>query len=247
MCAEVMPSLRILQFPGLFQNADEAKYVVNQFSATLAAEAEQAGLSNLGASPVGSGVYLGRRRVGSMAELRNVRIWVWDAERLQVALLREMGLQIVPSPVDRAGRELEAGHTDGFWAVPTAILAFQWWTQASFLIDLRSEYLFGCLLVANRVFSGIAPEDQRQIRAASAQLADRFDEVSRQQERALLSGTFQHQGVTVIEPSEKFRAEFFAAATAARDRIGPKLVPKELIQRVLGLLADYRGEHGGKR
>jgi len=50
----------------------------------------------------------------------------------------------------------------------------------------------------------------------------------------------------LIEPSEGLRSEVFAAALEARKRVAPKLVPQELIDRVLGLLSDYRAEHPAK-
>ncbi len=43
--------------------------------------------------------------------------------------------------------------------------------------------------------------------------------------------------------SDQFRAEFFDAARSMRERMGDKLVPLALLQRVLGMLADYRAEH----
>jgi hypothetical protein len=160
-----------------------------------------------------------------------------------VSLMREMGLTVVPTPVERAAREFDAGRFDGFWALPTAALAFQWSVQAPSLIHVHGEFLFGCVLVASRVFLGLSAADQHELWAASAQLRDRLDEVLRRLEQSMLGGAFQHQGVTVIEPNEKFRAELFAAANAARDRVGARLVPPELLSRVRGLLSDYRAEH----
>jgi TRAP-type C4-dicarboxylate transport system substrate-binding protein len=245
LCTEVMPSMRVLQFPGLFQTGAEGKYVLNQLAATLQAEAEQSGLTYLGATPLGSVVYFGRRPVQSLAELRRQRLWVWDVSPMVISLLREMGLSVVPAPIERATREFDERRFDAFWAVPMAAVAFQWSVQAPSLVDLHGDYLFGCILLANRVFLGLSAEDQRQLQAAFAQAEDRVDEVSRQQERALLRGAFQHQGVTVFEPGEKFRAEFFAAANAARDRVGAKLVSPALLRRVRDMLSDYRAEHLG--
>jgi TRAP-type C4-dicarboxylate transport system substrate-binding protein len=243
LCGEVMPSMRVLQFPGLFQNASEGKYVVGQLAATLDVEAEQSGFVQLGTVPLGSAVYFSRHPVGSFADLRREKIWVWDAEMMVGSLLREMGLEVVRAPLERAAREFDAGRFDGFWALPTAAVAFQWSAQAPSLVAIHGEYLFACFLLSNRAFLGLPVEDQRQVRAAAAQGEERLDEVSRQQERALLAGAFQHQGVTVLEPNEKFRAEFFAKANAARDRLGPMLIPRELLQRVRGMLSDYRAEH----
>jgi hypothetical protein len=54
---------------------------------------------------------------------------------------------------------------------------------------------------------------------------------------------FQKQGIKKVPVNDRFRAEFFDAARAARDQLGDKLVPKEALGRVLEVLTDYRSEH----
>jgi TRAP-type C4-dicarboxylate transport system substrate-binding protein len=247
LCAAAMPSLRVMQVPALFESAAEARFVVNQLSAKLTAEAQAAGLTFLAATPLGVARLFASRPVRSLAELRNMHIWIWDAERILVALYHEMGLTMVPSPVDRAAREFEAGHVDSFWSLPTAALAFQWSVRAPYLVDLRGEYLFGCVLVANRAFLGLSADDQLQLRGAAAELRERLDEVSQREERALLGGLFQHQGVRVIAVGERFRAEFRAAATSARARIGGELVAPALLDEVSAALARYRAQRAVAR
>jgi TRAP-type C4-dicarboxylate transport system substrate-binding protein len=243
LCAQVMPSFRVLQLPGLFRDVNEARQVINQLSATLAVEAEQAGYVYFQSTPLGSTAYFGRKPVESFAQMRTNRLWVWDAETTLTAMLREMGLPVVPAPVERAGREFEAGKIDAFWAIPTATLAFQWAPHAPYLLDLVAEHVFGCVLIANRVTLGLSSEDQRQIRAASAEFRDRVTEASQHQERALLQGAFRHQGVTISKPSAKLADEFFATASAARDRIAAKLISPELLQRVNDWLRESRSGH----
>jgi TRAP-type transport system periplasmic protein len=243
LCATMMPSLRVLQIPGMFQNAAEVKDVLNRLSGSMAEEAAQAGFTNIGISPIGASVYIGRHPVTTFAELRHEKLWGWDAETTLMPVLREMGLDVVEAPVDRAAREFDLGHIDGFWAIPAAALAFQWSARAHNLVNLRGDYIVGCVLVANRAFLALSADDQRELKAAGAQLRDRFDEVSRREEEALLGGLFQKQGVSVSEPSEKLRAEFFEMANAARDRVGARLITPELLQRVRGMLSDFRAEH----
>jgi hypothetical protein len=49
--------------------------------------------------------------------------------------------------------------------------------------------------------------------------------------------------VKVVPATEAFRAEFASEAVHARERLGAKLMPQALIDRVLELLSDYRAEH----
>jgi hypothetical protein len=69
-------------------------------------------------------------------------------------------------------------------------------------------------------------------------------ETTRASDDQLLSSLFARQGLKTVPLSEAFRSEFFEAARAARTRLGDKLVPAPLLNRVLQVLADYRAEHG---
>jgi TRAP-type C4-dicarboxylate transport system substrate-binding protein len=123
LCTEVMPSLRITQIPGLFQSAAEAAYAINQLSGTLTAEAQKAGFVLSFTAQLGASVVFARHPISSFAELRRTPIWLWDGEQVLMAMYRDMGLKLVPAPVDRAARDFDAGRTDAFWAIPAAALA----------------------------------------------------------------------------------------------------------------------------
>jgi TRAP-type C4-dicarboxylate transport system substrate-binding protein len=158
-----------------------------------------------------------------------------------------MGLTVVPTALYDGLKASQEGKTDGFMALPTAALAFQWSTESRYLVDLPLGFLTGCALISSRVFDSLSPANRDILRAEMARLGRQFDEVGRQTDERLLNGLFQKQGLKVLPVSESLRSEYFAAARAARLRTGSKLFPQALIDRVLSILADYRAEHGAAR
>ena len=110
-------------------------------------------------------------------------------------------------------------------------------------MPLRLASLDACIIVANRAFDPLPQEYKTAIRNAAAHAIEPLEEMSRAQDDALLGGLFAKQGLTTIRPSADVRAEFFDAARAVREKMTSKLVPRELLDRVLTLLADYRAEH----
>ena len=179
-----------------------------------------------------------------MADFRKTRWWRWDLDDRAITMLREMGLQIVPTRLADAAKAYDAGRVDGLMAIPMAALAFQWSTQASYVSDLRVGIINACLLVGNRSFDRLPLAHQDALRAAAAKLVLRMQEEGRAQDEKLLSTLFLRQGLKTVPLDDGFRAEFFEAARAARTRLGEKLVPTALLNRVLQILADYRAEHG---
>jgi TRAP-type C4-dicarboxylate transport system substrate-binding protein len=243
ICQRVMPSMRVLRFPGLFQSHDEATHVMYRLQALLEKEASEAGFLYLFGGTLGPDLFFSRAPVRDFKELKRLKFWRWTPDGPAIALNREMGLSPLGGDLDAAGRMFDRREVDGFAAIPTAALVYQWTLQAPYVLNLEGAHLFGCGVLSARVAARLSVEDQRALQAASARLADALNEESLKTDHALLNGALQHQGVHVITPSESLRAEFFNAAVAARARIGATLAPQALIDRVLGLLSDYRAEH----
>ena len=242
LCDRASPTLRAIAIPGLFTTRAEAAAVSQKLRAEMDAEAEKAGFQLLGVTTLGQDVIFTKKPVRSLAELRGQRLWRWDGDDTGIATARAMGLKIVPTPVPDAMAAMEAGRLDGFMAIPTAALAFQWSTRTHYLTSLRSGHLNGCILVANRAFDRLVIEHQQVVRAAVAKLAVRLEEISRREDEALVGALFAKQGLEVAAPSSALRAEFFAAAEKARATLADKIVPRVVIDRVMKALAEVRAK-----
>lgn len=243
LCQKVMPSMRILRVRGLFQTRNEALHVIRQLGSTLRAEADAAGLELMGSAVLGVDVPFLRKPVNSMAELARLKLWQWDLDPVGVASTRALGLQVVPLPVVEAGRAFQEGRIDGFVAIPSAILGFQWHEGAHYLVDLPLGLLPGCLMLTHRSLDAIPEADRAVVRAAAAKLGARFTEITQQQDEALLGGVFLRAGVKPLVPDERFRVEILTATRAVRDKlVAGGLISSELVARVQALLADHRAE-----
>jgi TRAP-type C4-dicarboxylate transport system substrate-binding protein len=246
ICDRVSPTLRAIAIPGLFQTRDEAIRVSQKLRPVIEQEAQAAGFALLGVATLGQDVLFTRAPVRSLAELRKQRLWRWDGDDAGIATARAMGLTVVPTPLHEAMRAIEASQIDGFMAIPTAALAFQWSTRTHYLTSLRAGHLNGCIVVANRAFDRLAIEHQQVVRGAVAKLAGRLEDISRHDDDVLVGGLFEKQGLTVMAPSPAFKAEFYAAAEKGRAAVTDTLVPRAILDRVLKALAEERNVARGK-
>jgi TRAP-type C4-dicarboxylate transport system substrate-binding protein len=243
LCMKLAPSMRVLRIVGLFQSRAESAYVSGRLKDTLDKEFLQAGFVNLGEVGVGPDILISRQPIRTMAELSRARLWIWDIDDVYQQELPSMGLSVVPRPVQGAFAAFEQHQLDGFLAVPTAALAFQWSTEARYFMDLRASFLRGCLLMTSRSYDALPVEGQHAVMMSAARTIARLEELGKAQDEALLGGLFARQGLTPVPVNDQVRAEFFEAARTMRDRLRDALVPPALLQRVLGMLADYRAEH----
>jgi TRAP-type C4-dicarboxylate transport system substrate-binding protein len=242
-CDQFSPSMALVRLAGLFQTQDEALAVMNRLQPDFSAEGHKSGFLILGTSGIGPDMFWTRTPVHSMAELRRLRLWMWENDRVGIETARAMGLRAVPLPLPDAARAFDRKEIDGFIAAPAPALAYQWYTQARYAVDLRPFYIWGCAVIRESAFLKLPVEQQNAIRDAIAGVFERNEEVSRHSNELLLGGAFQKQGVQIVPISPIFRAEFFAAAKAARAKLADKFISREMLSRALGMLADYRAEH----
>jgi TRAP-type C4-dicarboxylate transport system substrate-binding protein len=192
----------------------------------------------------GTDVIFSKTPVRSLDDLRKLRIWKWEGDDVGIAVARAMGITTVPTPLLEASRAYEAGKLDGYFAIPTAALAFQWSAHTRYVSSLPVGHLNGCGLIAARSFDKLPIEQQQALRSAVAKLVGRVEQTSRREEAQLLGGLFARQGLTPVTPSAAFKAEFAAAAKEARGHLDEKVVPKAVMERLVKTLTDFRNEGG---
>lgn len=234
--------MRVTRVLGLLHSREESAYVLSRLKPTIDEELHQHGFTNLGLSGLGPDVLFTRAPVRSLADLRRQKLWVWDLDTVLIGQLPALGLDFLPLPIEEAGHSFDARGVDGFIALPTAALAFQWSTQARYVIELRLSFLSGCLLLSDRAYDALPVSGQSALHAAAAKLEAQLEDLGREQDHALLDGLFVHQGLVQLPVSEAFRAEFVDAASRAREKLADGLIPNGVLLRVTSWLADFRAQ-----
>ena len=244
LCQRVSPTMRLSRIPGFFRAQDEAVEVLNKLQPMIEAEAHRAGFFLPAVVPLGTDVMFMRAPVKDLASLQKTRLWVWDSDVVAAATARAMGLSIVELPINDAARAFDQGRIDGFIAIPSAALVYQWSAQAHYLVDLRPTFITGCVLIAERAYAPLAPDDQAAIRTAIAETRERLYDVTRRTDETLLGGGFGKQGVVRVHVSEQLRAEFFDAAQKARARVAATQVSPDVLNRASALVKEIRARSG---
>jgi TRAP-type C4-dicarboxylate transport system substrate-binding protein len=247
LCEKLAPSLRVSRIPGLIQQWDEAEAVLTRLKPTLDKEALEHGFVNVGEVVVGPSILFTRAPAASLADLQQAKLWIWDTDEMLKLILPVLGMPLVPLPIHQAANAYDTHKVDGFITPAAAALGFQWSAQAKYFTDLRMGFVVGCVVVATRAFDALPLVAQKSLRNAAAHSQSHYQSVAMSQEQELLGGLFRRQGVQPVTVSPDFRANFHQAAQLARDKVAGKLVSPELIQKVLGWLADYRSEHHASR
>jgi len=241
-CERLAPSLRAVRVVGLVRSRDEASLVIRHLKPRIEEEMARAGFTLLGLGTLGSIVALTRTPVRTLAELKKLRLWVWDKDDIQLRMLRAMGFQPVLLSLEEAGAAYDDGRIDGFLSVPSAALAFQWSARTRYFLDLPLGEVSACLVMSQRSLDALPVDERTALAAAAAKLSARIEDVGRALDDALLGGLLEKQGSKRLTPNAAFVEQFLEEARVARDHLDDKQLPPELMSRVLGWLADYRAE-----
>jgi TRAP-type C4-dicarboxylate transport system substrate-binding protein len=245
-CERLAPSLRVLRMVGLIRNHDEMLYITGQLRTQLDAEMEKSGFVGLAWGTFGGFFFFTRNPIASMADMRRERFWVWSLDEVLTAMISDMGAKPVGLPIEEAAAAYDDKRNDGFLTVPTAALAYQWSARTRYFTELNASHLPGCLVISRRAFDALSLENQQVVRTAAAKFTVRFNDLSRSQDRALLGGLLEKQGIKRVPVTEQFKREFQAAADQTRARLGATLVPKDLLDKVTAWLAERRSSGGAR-
>jgi TRAP-type transport system periplasmic protein len=242
-CDRLAPSLRVARIAGLFQSRAEWEYVMTRLLPRLTQEFEQQGFVNLGVGSFGDVRFFTRRPVRTLDDLKRQRLWVYDLDDVSTKMFSSMGLTILTSPLFDALKLYDEGKIDGFATTPSVALAFQWSARARYVSDLVSHELPGCFVIAQRALDALPRSERNAVTGAVAKLVGRFRELGAAEDQALLNGLFERQGLQHIAGGPPLRGAFLDVSRRAREELGTRLVPAEVLDKTLGWLADYRAEH----
>jgi len=206
-------------------------------------EFRRSGFVNLGLVGVGPELIFSRKPIVTLADVKATRLWTWSMDNTLAPALDGLGFNTMRADLGDAGRLYDEGKIDGFIAAPAAALAFQWSARTKYLLPLRMASLDACIIIANRTYDPLPDAFKAIVRNEAAFAANHCEELGREQDDQLLGGLFAKQGLLILPVVAATRAQFFSEARALREKMAGKLVPAELLDRVLSLLADYRAEH----
>ncbi len=242
-CQRLAPSLRVARVPGVFDSREEFNYVVGRMKPELDEEFRKSGFTNLGEGVFGIDVLFSRTPIRSLDELVNARMWAWNLDPVWQAAAGGMGMKTIVTTIEDHSEAWRRKSYDAFFCVPGAALAYQWSTEVTYVSELGATALPACLVVSNTAIDPLPLELKQILVTASAKFMNRFNAVSEHLDHSLVNGLLEKQGLTKVQVSPQFRAQFEEAAHAATKKLGSTLLAPGMLERIERMLAEYRAAH----
>lgn len=227
---DISGDVRAMEIPfTFFEKQDKASKALTKLAPQFNTLLKGKGFVNLGFYEVGQVYVVSTKKIATLNDLKGVKIWSWEGDPLVGAMIESLQLVSVPLALPDVLSSLSTGIIDAAYAPPLAILALQWHTKVKYLVDFPTAFSIGALLVSDKVWSKIKPDQQQKITA----LAQKFVAEANQK-----SAAENAQGLEQLKKSGiqfvSFPAADYKQAAAARgtviNKIKDKFISSKMIQ-----------------
>jgi len=235
----VLPEIRVLEAPLLFDSYEEVDYVKERMFDYFAQRFEEKGYILLGFAEAGFVYLFSQRPLNSVADMRETKMWVWKGDRVAENFLEAFGIQGYPLQLADVNTGLDTGMIDSFYSPPLAAVAFQWYARVRTILNFPMVNSTGALLMTKRAFFGMKPHNReivsRLVREYSAELV----RLTRRDNNEAMQ-VIQEAGIQRIVPTPEQIDSFQRSAKKNYEMSVPSLYSQELLDRIRGLIGEYR-------
>ncbi len=237
----VLPEIRILEAPLLFNNYAELDYVKEQLFTDFEARFEAKGFVLLGFAEAGFVYVFAANDIKTDDGLKHLKMWVWKGDRVVEGFLKAFGIATYPLHIADVNTGLETGMIDAFYAPPLAAVAFQWHSRARYMLDFPWANSTGALLMNKRAFNKLSHENQTILRRLVKEYAARLVALTRQDNQAAIA-VLKEAGIEFVAPTADQVGTFQKSAQDYyQDRL-LQIYPEDLCNNVRQLLQDFRAK-----
>ena len=234
---DIAPELLVLQLPLTFKNYGELDYVRDKMSPTLTKILEDKGFVLLHWGDVGFNYLFSGAPVGTPNDLKQTKMWVWDADPISKEVMKVAGVNGVLMGVPDVLPSLQTGVIDAFGNSPYGAVALQWHAKAKYVLNLKVAMVIGGLIVSKKSWDKIPANHQTEIlKIAKANGVELLKQIRTDNKNAI--GTIKKSNITLTQPKEI--NTWLAMAKQVEDNLAGKLFPKALVNEMKRHLAAYR-------
>jgi len=238
----IVPEIRILEAPLLFNDYAEVDHVKTELFEVFSRAFERKGYILLGFAEAGFVYLFSKKDISSEGQLSKAKMWVWRNDPVAESFFKTYGLQTNPlHPID-VNTGLERGLIDSFYAPPLGAVAFQWYSRIRYMLDYPLVNSSGAFIIKKRVFDKLSEKNRLILKKTSRKYCDELVRLTRKdnkEARDILS----ESGIEIVSPGAAQIDSFQRNAEKIYVLGCQELYSPELFQKVQGILKAYREAH----
>jgi len=246
---EVVNEVRILNLPLIFKDYNDIDYIMKKMTPMLEQKFLQKGFVVLGWPEVGFVYVFSTKKIESIKDFRNLKMWIWGDDVLVNTLFKNLNLSPIPLSLIDVMQSLQTGLIEGVYCSPLSCLAMQWSTKVKYMLDLRIANVPGGVLINKQVWNKIPADYQKIIKDCANKYMDKLTQLSRKENEESLSALKEKDGIVFTHiASESDMKTFEDASIKTANELVGKFYTKQMLDDLLKYLAEAQeNKAGGKK
>ncbi len=240
----ISPGAVVYSLPLLTASVEQMNCLRQKMDKEIAARLLKRGFVSFGFASGGYANLMSKMPIHNAAEMKGLKVWVPEGDRVGYAVLEALGLAPVTLPLSDVLTGLQTGLVDIVGTSPLGALAFQWYTQLHYITRLPLVYVYGALVIDKRVMARLSHADGKVVRAVLEQMYRNFDQQNLVDDEQALA-VLQHEGLQMVEPTSGEYARWNTVAQQVIKRmVTDGVLDGALYQRVQARLHACRSVVG---
>jgi TRAP-type C4-dicarboxylate transport system substrate-binding protein len=241
----IVPEVRVTEIPYVFWNSGEVDYVRSQLESSMTKQFADKGFVVLGWMDLGFIYTFSKVPITSLEVARKQKWWTMEGDPMGRAIFDALGISPISLSLSDVATALSTNLIDCAPSTPFGAVAFRWYTRFKYMSAVPSTSILGATLINKDIWDKISPDSQKIILDINRKEHEKLVS-SMRQDNAKSLALLKKSGVRVVHSVERGSKDgdyVLAAAKKVRDGMVGKLYSKELLDRTLALLEEYRKNH----
>ncbi|MDH4037743.1 MAG: TRAP transporter substrate-binding protein DctP [Candidatus Krumholzibacteria bacterium] len=235
----IVPEVRVLELPFMFESLDELDAVLERTDDYYRGLFDEKGYALLGWTDVGFVYLFSQTPVKSAADMPGCRWWIWSGDQLAEIFFKAFEITPIPLSAPDVLTSLQTGVVDAVYSSPLACVALQWFTRVKYMADMPITHGVSAVVVTRKSLAGVSEGDLAIVNQVMRSHLAELTAKTRAQNREAI-GEIEKEGVQVVAVDEAARNDFVQRGRAAWGEGVGVLYPRELLDRVSAMVAEYR-------
>ncbi|MFH2067673.1 MAG: TRAP transporter substrate-binding protein DctP [Pseudomonadota bacterium] len=245
---QIVPEVQVTGLPYIFKNYDEVQYVRDKLQDHMEQAFEKEGYIILGWYDIGFVYSFTKVPVTSLEIARQQKYWAPEGDPLAQAVYRSIGIAPISLSLTDVLTSLSTRLIDAASAPPIAAVAFRWHTKFQYMTEYPSSNVLGGLVITKPIWDTVSPENRKKVLALTRAFCRKVQEGFRKQNEQSIE-IMKESGISIVriqnaEGYQKFIDDTAQKSMAAMSGV---MFSQELLDRMLGYLAEYRKANPGSR
>lgn len=239
---EILPEVRVLDLPFLFQNDEEIEFIYNKLENYFAEKFQTKGYILLGWVPVGWIHFFSNREIVAVEHLLKSKAWMWEGDPLVQEAYQAIHATPFPLSITDVLLSLQTGMIQTVYTSPLGALALQWFSKVKYMSRVRMGYGTGGVLMTLKKYEKLAAEEQKILRQSSRTYLKQLMQRMKQDNKEAINVMINNGLKLAAIPDANQLAQFHQAGITVRKNLTGKLFSKQSLDKVMGYLEKARKE-----